>query len=103
MTEDEAKDVNNQEAVAPDAGAEDQSQQVQQKDNSKEMNFAKLREKTEAAERKSAELERQMKEMLRREEERNRPVPAKDEDDLSSLAEDDILTVKQAKNTKLRQ
>lgn len=98
MTEDEAKDVNNQEAVSPEALTEDQSQKVQQNDaNSKEMNFAKLREKSEVAEKKSAELERQLKELLRREEERNRPAPVKEEDELSSLADDDILTVKQAK------
>ena len=98
MTEDEAKDVNNQESVSPEATTEDQSQKVQQNDaNSKEMNFAKLREKSEVAERKSAELERQVKELLRREEERNRPAPVKEEDELSSLADDDILTVKQAK------
>ena len=98
MTEDEAKDVNNQEAVSPEALTEDQSQKVQQNDaNSKEMNFAKLREKSEVAEKKSAELERQLKESLRREEERNRPAPVKEEDELSSLADDDILTVKQAK------
>jgi hypothetical protein len=98
MTEVEAKDVNNLEPVNPEANTEDQSQeQAQQKENSKELNFAKLREKTEAAERKAVELERQMKDLLRREEERNRPIPAKEEDELSSLAEDDILTVKQAK------
>lgn len=98
MTEVEAKDVNNQESVNPEALAEDQSQRVQQSEaNSKELNFAKLREKSEAAEKKSAELERQLKELLRREEERNRPAPVKEEDELSSLAEDDILTVKQAK------
>jgi hypothetical protein len=98
MTEDEAKDVNNQESVSPEATTEDQSQKVQQNDaNSKEMNFAKLREKSEVAERKSAELERQVKDLLRREEERNRPAPVKEEDELSSLADDDILTVKQAK------
>lgn len=98
MTEVEAKDVNNQEAVSPEALAEDQSQKAQQNDaNSKEMNFARLREKSEVAEKKSAELERQLKELLRREEERNRPAPVKEEDELSSLADDDILTVKQAK------
>lgn len=99
MTEVEAKDVNNQETVKLEATSEDQSQQDQQKieANSKEMNFAKLREKAESAEKKSAELERQMKELLRREEERNRPAPVKEEDEISSLAEDDILTVKQAK------
>jgi hypothetical protein len=98
MTEDEAKDVNNQESVSPEALTEDQSQKAQQNDaNSKEMNFAKLREKSEVAEKKSAELERQVKELLRREEERNRPAPVKEEDELSSLADDDILTVKQAK------
>ena len=99
MAEEVAKDVNNQETVNLEAATEDQSQQDQQKTdaNSKEMNFAKLREKSEAAEKKSAELERQMKELLRREEERNRPAPTKEEDELSSLAEDDILTVKQAR------
>jgi hypothetical protein len=99
MTNDVATDVNNQEPVNLEANSEDQSQnQDQQKTdaNSKEMNFAKLREKSEAAERKSAELERQMKELLRREEERNRPAPVQEEDELSSLADDDIITVKQA-------
>lgn len=96
MTAEEAKDVKDQETVQPEAKAEDQSQnQEQQKENSKEFNFAKLREKTEAAERKAAELERQMKEILRREEERNRPAPSKEEDELSSLSNDDIITVGQ--------
>lgn len=98
MTNDVATDVNNQEAVNLEANSEDQSQQAQIKaDNSKEMNFAKLREKSEAAERKSIELERQMNELLRREEERSRPSPIMEENELSQLSDDDIVTVSQAR------
>jgi len=100
MTNDVATDVNIQESVNLEAATEDQGQQDQQKTeaSSKELNFAKLREKSEAAEKKSAELERQIKELMRREEERSRPKPPiEDDNELSSLTDDDIVTVSQAR------
>jgi len=96
MTEEEARDVNNQETVAPEAKSEDQSpEQVQQSsEGSKEYNFARLRQKAEESERKNIELERKVKELTDAFEKKN--APPVEEDELSKLAPDDILTVEQA-------
>jgi len=98
MSNEEAKDVTNQEIVKPEAniqGQEDHSAQVKSpNDNnpiegSKEYNFAKIRQKNE-------ELERRVNELMKKEMERNAP-PSKEEDETSSLSDDDILTVAQAR------
>jgi hypothetical protein len=93
MTEEEAKSVNNQEVAAPEANSESQAQK--QDESSKEMNFARLREKAEASDRKSQELERQLKEIAAKLAERERP-PEQPKDELENLSPDDIVTVQQA-------
>ena len=101
MIEEEARDVNNQNVVDSGAKSENQSQEQVQKthesqepaEGSKEYNFARLREKADLADRKNAELERKIIELTQAFEKKNAPV---EEDELSQLAPDDILTVDQA-------
>lgn len=98
MSEDVKKDVSNQEAVAPEKSQGQQEPQVQvaqsnePQKGSKEYNFAQLRQKNE-------ELERRVNELLRREQEKNAPPPQIEE----QLADDDILTVAQAKKLAQKQ
>ena len=111
MTEEEARDVNNQETVEPEAKSEDQSpaqvsssnEGQEPKEGSKEYNFARLREKTEASEKRSEELERKVKELTEAFERKNAPAPPQEEDELSKLDPEDILTVKQATKLSERQ
>ena len=100
MSEEKAKDVNQQDIVAPEANDEGQNQpqvQVESKRNeteqsSKEYNFARIRQKNE-------ELERQVNELMRKDKERSQPKPPEEE----QLADDDILTVAQAKKLAQKQ
>ena len=95
MSEEEVKDVNTQDAVAPETNSEDSKSQAQVEstasqepaEGSKEYNFARIRQKND-------ELERQVNELIKRENERSKPAPEIDE--LDSLSNDDILTVEQA-------
>jgi len=93
MTEEEAKSVNTQEVAAPEANSESQAQK--QDESSKEMNFAKLREKAEMSDRKSQELERQLKEIRESLQAKEKP-PEPPKDELDSLDPNDIVTVSQA-------
>ena len=93
MTEEEAKSVTTQEVAAPEANSESQAQK--QEESSKEMNFAKLREKAEMSDRKSQELERQLQEIKANLQAKEKP-PEPQKEELESLDPDDIITVKQA-------
>ncbi len=92
MTEEQTQSVNNQEAAIPEVKSESQEQiqapKVEEKENSKEINFAKLRKKMD-------ELERQNNELKLAFSQKTAPPPELDE--LDSLGEDDIITLKQAK------
>jgi len=100
MSEEEKKDVKDQETVAPDNTQrqnepEGQSESSANQDpvkGSKEYNFAQLRQKTE-------DLERQLFEFKKKEQERNTPPPPQEE----QLVDDDIITVAQAKKLAQRQ
>jgi hypothetical protein len=102
MTEEEVKSVEIQAVAAPETNSEAQAQQpvesADQTENSKEYNFSKLREKAEKAEKKSAELERRLRELSEQVEKSTSRAtpPPEEEDDLSKLDPEDILTVKQA-------
>jgi hypothetical protein len=98
MSEEEKKDVPNQESVEPEQSQGQIEPQVQESQSaepqkgSKEYNFAQLRQKTE-------ELEREVYEFKRREREKNAPQLPQEE----QLADDDILTVAQAKKLAQKQ
>lgn len=102
MTEEETKSVTPQEAAAPEVNSQSQesheasqvASESQEKENSKEYNFSRLRKKNE-------ELERQIYELRDSFERKNAPVPEPDE--LDSLGEDDIVTMKQARRLAERQ
>ena len=94
MTEEEAKSVKNQETANPEANSESPTQK--QDESSKELNFAKLREKAEKAERQNQELERQVRELKEAFERKNAPTETVEVDELDSLSPEDIVTVKQA-------
>lgn len=102
MTEDETISVNNQEAAVPDVNSEDhkvdQANQVskEQEVGSKDYNFAQMRKKLEELERSNYELQRAVSV-------NNAPKPNEEVDELANLAEDDILTVAQAKKLSQRQ
>ena len=106
MSEEEAKSVN-QEVATPEANSEEQAkhthEEAQPAEGSKEFNFARLREKAEASEKKSAELERQVNELKEAIEGKNKPAPPPEEDELSNLDPEDIITVKQAMKVSERQ
>jgi len=96
MSEEEAKSVNNQEAAVPEAESERQepnqapnetTETSQERENSKEFNFARLRKKNE-------ELERQIYEL--RENLTRKVEPTPEPDEIDTLGDDDILTKKQA-------
>ena len=106
MSEEEAKSVN-QEVANPEANSEEQvkhtHEEAQPAEGSKEFNFARLREKAEASDKKSAELEKQVKELRDAFEGKNKPAPPPEEDELSNLDPEDIITVKQAMKVSERQ
>ncbi len=98
MSEEKLQDVNNQESVAPETVSEDQGPEkaaqptdvsTEPAKGSKEYNWRQM-------ERKNEQLENQIKELMRKDEERNRPTPPPEEDVLSTLEKDDIITVEQA-------
>ena len=93
MTEEEAKSVTSQEIATPEANSESQAQK--QDENSKEINFARLREKAEASDRKSLELERQLNEIKASLQAKDKP-PEPPKDEFESLSPDDLVTVEQA-------
>lgn len=98
MSEEVKKDVKEQESVTPEAqGQEPQVQVESQKaqesqKGSKDYNWAQMRQKNE-------ELERRVNELMRKEQEKSQPQPQIEE----QLADDDILTVAQAKKLAQRQ
>jgi len=106
MTE-EAESVINQEIAEPEAYSENQEQVNQENQDknidSKEYNFAKLRERSEKAEQRSNELERMVKELKESFEKKNAPVPPPEVDDLDKLDPEDIITVSQAMKVSERQ
>jgi len=96
MTEEETKSVTDQETAVPENNSEEvkpvqddqnDSENTEPKEGSKEFNFARLRQKNENLERQIYEL----RERLERKE-----TPPQEPDELDSLADDDILTKKQA-------
>ena len=106
MTEEEAKSVNNQEPAVPEANSEDTQQkneQAQPAEGSKEYNFARMREKMDKSDRENAELKPQVDELKQAFEEKNKPAPPPEEDELSTLDPEDIITVKQAMKVSERQ
>lgn len=104
MSEEEVKSVNNQEAATPETDLEEQKpDQVAQetvktesKEGSKEYNFSRLRTKNE-------ELEHQIKELRDEMNRKSSPPPQDEVDELAALAEDDIITVAQAKKLSKKQ
>lgn len=92
MTEEEVKDVTNQEPVAPDTNLEDQANEAKIS-NDKETNFARMREKLEKESQEKLELQRKIDELMRVKEEASKPTPQVEEEELSP---DELLTVAQA-------
>lgn len=95
MTEEEAKDVNNQESVAPEAQQTEQVPAAQEsqeatKESTKEYNFARLREKNEQLERKLMDMETAIRKQ-------SAPQVQEEEDDIDAIADDDIVTKSQVK------
>jgi len=100
MTDEQAQGVNTQETAVPDVEIEGQSQEQESQEattavvepdkGSKDYNWRQMQKKNE-------DLDRQVKELMRRDDERNRPPPPKEEEELNNLADDDILTVAQAR------
>jgi len=106
MTEEEAKSVQNQESAVPEANSSEVQQtqeQAQPAEGTKEYNFARLREKAEASDKKNAELEKQIQELKEAFEAKNKPTPLPEEDELEKLDPEDIITVKQAMKVSERQ
>jgi len=94
MTEEESKSVTNQEAATPEETSTSQELQQapqpekkEEKENSKEFNFAQLRKKNEMLERQIYEL---------REAVVKKAEPQQTPDEVDTLGEDDIITKKQA-------
>jgi len=96
MSEEETKSVDQQEVAAPDGESEEAQptqvpektpENIEPKEGSKEFNFARMREKIEALERRNYELNDKF-------EKKNAPPPEPDE--LSGLSKDDIITLGQA-------
>lgn len=101
MTEEEAKSVNKQESAEPVANSKEAQDSVSQEkeqpsDGNKEYNFARLREKAENAEKKNTELEKQIRELKEAFEKKNASELPQEEDELSKLDPEDIITVNQA-------
>jgi len=108
MSEEEAKGVKDQETAIPEANSEDKgpSQEAksnQPKEGSKEYNFARLREKSEMAEKKSLALEKEIIELKKAMESKVASTLSVEEDELEKLDPDDILTVQQAKKLSEKQ
>lgn len=100
MEEDKTQGVTNQEAAEPEVKSENTEPESQQANSvktqdDKEQNFARLREKAEKAEREKALLEKELNEIRATINRQNAAQPV-EEDELSNLAADDIITVNQA-------
>lgn len=94
MTIEETNSVTNQEAANPEVHSDGQEpNQAQQetaetkKENSKEFNFARIRQKNEELERQIIELKQSLT---------PKAAPTPELDELDSIGDDDIITKKQA-------
>jgi hypothetical protein len=104
MSEDTTKGVESQNVADSENSSEDKSQnQVEKnsnsespKEGSKEYNFARLREKAETACKKNDQLEKEIMELKETISKRENSTLSVEEDEISKLSPDDILTVNQA-------